>query len=433
MRRRRNRIGRCSLMKTKHNSDRLAVAVIGAGASGLMAAYAAASGARSAGRTADVTVYDLNPEPGRKLLVTGNGRCNLSNETVDPSFYPGSDRALLSSVFGRCPPAETLAVFAKAGLRIRRDHAGRLYPASNQAAGVREALLWLCRGAGVRTVSGCEVLSVRRSGAGFELNGSIRADRVIFAFGSPAAPGNGGTDSLHLLKDLGVKTEPFTPALAPFHLAGFSKLQLRGVRAQGSIAVYAGKKQLAADAGELQFTDYGVSGIPAMNVSIDAAAPAAAGVRLTVVIDSAPGAPPELPADAFSAAGLGDGDMPVSLFLNGMMPRRLTDSYMRIAGIGRDTLMSQTENSARKKLCELVRRAAFAVSGVGGFNEAQVCRGGAAPGHISYEDLSLKGVPGAFVCGEAANVTGRCGGYNLQWAWSSGLLAGLSAVQGESF
>ena len=242
------------------------IAVIGGGASGLFAAAMAAGEAKKTGIPVSVTVYEANPRVGKKILVTGNGRCNLTNETMGPDCYRGA-AALFETVDRQFDRAATLAFFEEAGLFTRSDFAGRVYPMSNQAASVLDALRGVCAERGVKETTSCKIVSLKKQESGFLLNGTYYADRVILASGGKAAPVHGSDGSGYgLLKPFGVTVTPLFPALTPLNIKDFTKA-LKGVRAAGSLTLKSAGKVLATAAGEIQYTDYGLSGIPAMQAS----------------------------------------------------------------------------------------------------------------------------------------------------------------------
>ncbi len=413
--------------RTRKESGTLAV--IGGGPSGLFAAITAAAEAKKTGDRPVIRVYDKNEKPARKILVSGNGRCNLSNVSVSAGHYPGVEARWFDTVYGQLSNEALSAFFRENGLLLKTDAAGRVYPMSGQASAVQDLLLFLCAAAGVVIVPGTEIVSVERKGGGYLLNGSIAADRVIFACGSAAAPRNGGKDSLRLINALGVETTPFLPALAPIKIRQFSKNQLKGVRAEGEISVWVSGECIAKDRGELQYTEYGLSGIPAMQVSGEAAKAAAAGAVPEIRVDSLPGTDEQALLRHFDKGAVSVPEMPVLTFLSGMFPRRLAGFFIRQGGISPETAVGALPASWKRRIIQSVKRCSYPFESVCGFAEAQVASGGVPAAALDPCTLELTGAPGCFVCGEMADVVGECGGYNLQWAWSSGFVAGKHAAR----
>lgn len=404
------------------------IAVVGGGASGLFAAAFAAQEANGVGVPVNVSVYEGNARVGKKILVTGNGRCNLTNESMGPEYYRGATD-LFQTVYRRFGREETLAFFETAGLFTRSDFAGRVYPMSNQAASVLDTLRSVCGELGVKEVASCKITSLRRQGEGFLLNGAICADRVIVACGGKAAPVHGSDGSGYaLLQGLGVKITPLYPALTPLNIDNFTKA-LKGVRAAGRVTLKSGGSVLAEAAGELQYTDYGLSGIPAMQVSRFAAAKLAEGGDVLAFVDSAPDFTPAELTDRLLAIKKRRPSMTAEAMLSGLMPKRLGTTLIASCSLSPAKEIGGLHDNAVGKIVSAVKRTKYKVRSVRGFADAQVTAGGVAAEAIDGAAMELKNVRGLFVCGEIVDVDGDCGGYNLQWAFSSGAVAGRSAVR----
>jgi hypothetical protein len=404
------------------------IAVIGGGASGLMAAAAAAKEAKRAGIPANVTVYEANGRVGKKILVTGNGRCNLTNETMGPEYYRGATE-LFRTVYGQFDSAATLAFFEEAGLFTRSDFAGRVYPMSNQASSVLDTLRTVCAERGVKEAVSCKITSLRRQGEGFLLNDSFFADRVILASGGKAAPVHGSDGSGYdLLRGFGVHVTPLYPALTPLNIDNFTKA-LKGVRAAGKITLKSGGSILAEAAGELQYTDYGLSGIPAMQVSRFAAQKLAEGGDVLAFVDSAPDIPAEALTEKLLVLRKTHPAMTAEAMLSGLMPKRLGTTLISACSLSPAREIGGLHENAMGKIVSAVKKTKYKVRSVRGFADAQVTAGGVAAEEIDAPAMELKKEKGLYVCGEIADVDGDCGGYNLQWAFSSGAAAGESAAR----
>lgn len=413
----------------KNERENKTLAVVGGGPAGLFAAVTAAARAKSAGKQLTVRVYDKNTQPARKILVSGNGRCNLSNNAVSARNYPGCNADFFTSVYSQFPNDALVAFFQTHGLPVHTDAAGRIYPRSLQAGAVYDLLLYLCAAAGIALIADTQITSVEKQRRGYLLNGAFYADRLIFACGSAAAPRNGGKGSLFLIEQLGVKTKPFLPALAPIKIAGFSKNQLKGVRAEGGISVEYHEKRIASDRGELQYTDYGLSGIPAMQVSGAAARLADEGKQPDIFVDSLP----EFSGRAFYAM-LDEGaktvpGMTAAVWFSGLFPKRLAFFFLRRGDVPAQTEIGALTPAQKDALVAAVKRQRYAFDSVCGFADAQAASGGVPASALDFRSLALKNAPGCYVCGEMADIVGMCGGYNLQWAWSSGYVAGLHAAE----
>ena len=407
---------------------RYALAVIGGGASGLLAAAAAAEEADRAGLPVDITVYEANPRVGKKILVTGNGRCNLTNESMGPEYYRGAV-SLFGAVYRQFDREATLSFFEKAGLFTRSDFAGRVYPMSNQASSVLDALRGVCAERGVQEKTSCKIVSLQKQGNGFLLNGTYYADRAILATGGRAAPVHGSDGSgYELLRPFGVTVTPLFPALTPLTIKEFTKA-LKGVRAAGGITLKSAGRTLAQATGEIQYTDYGLSGIPAMQVSRFAAQRLAGGGEVLAFVDSAPDIPAEELTDKLLTVRKDHPAMTAEAMLSGLMPKRLGTVLIASCSLSPVKEIGGLHENALAKIAGAVKRTKYTVASVRGFADAQVTAGGVAETEIDGAAMELKKVRGLYVCGELVDVDGDCGGYNLQWAFSGGAAAGKNAVR----
>lgn len=405
------------------------IAVIGGGASGLFAAVCAAKEAKRLQKTIEICVFDANSSPARKILVSGNGRCNLTNSNVSAENYYNLDPRFFNGVYSQFRSADMISFLAEYGFMTHEDHAGRIYPLGNQAAGVKELLLALCSMYSVVLYTDSKIHSVSRSKNGYLLNGSYFADRVIFACGSAAAHRNGGMDSLHLLSNFGVQVKPFLPALTGLRIKGFSKYQLKGVRADGSVQLIADKKKIASDRGELQYTEYGVSGIPAMQISCEAARLQAEGRQIILEIDSLPDYGKDEFIQLVINCASSNATLPLNVFLNGLFPMRLSAFFLKKAEVPERLLLGDLNEKQMKRLAALIKSMQFPMEAVCGLPDAQVASGGVSLRELDPQTLELHKLKGCYVCGEMMDCCGACGGYNLQWAWSSGFVAGIHAAR----
>ncbi len=392
----------------------------------MFAAIHALRTASAENKSLRVLLLEEKERIGKKILVTGNGRCNLSNARVREADYFG-DKKLMNAVLSQYGAEETLSFFHSLGLLTREDEAGRIYPQSNRASSVLDVLMYECDRLGVQISTGNKVTSLQRVQGGYLVNGALKADAVIIACGGCIDPACRQTPGVFpLLKALGVKITPPRPALTGIEITDFTK-SLKGVRAEGKLTLQEGEKTCASASGEVQYTEYGLSGIPAMQLS-STAARLPENSSLTVFADSLPGVSISGLKAHFAGLRASSPQMPVQLFLSAFLPKPLGQYFMRLCGIGQDTTLIQLDNKRLNALLEAVKNCPYKVRGLRGFSFAQVTSGG-VPGEELYENLMLKKYKNVFVCGETADVNGDCGGYNLQWAWSSGAVAGISAVR----
>ena len=403
------------------------LAVIGGGASGLMAACSALMHAK---RPLRVVVLEKQERVGRKLAATGNGRCNLTNTLAGPDNYHTSgslsfpDRAM-----NAFPPEEVMDVFRAMGLfPVERDE-GRVYPASDQAASVVDVLRFYLAEKGGEIRCGCPVTAVSRAKDGFSLRAggeTLFARRVVLAAGSQAAPRlGGGTDGYHLAQSLGHTLVPRFPALTP--LLTDPIRALKGCKYQGEIALRIENREVRREKGEILFTEYGLSGIAAMQLANLAAR--AQGRRIEAELHLLPGTSGEVycwlraRAQALSAR-------PIEEFLTGVLNKRVAQVALKGC-----TERPLTEPSGRltdrelRALSERLTAWRMRVTGVQGFDQAQVASGGVDTREVDPETMQSRRCPGLYLCGEVLDVDGDCGGFNLQWAWASGLLGGQAAAK----
>lgn len=395
------------------------VIIVGGGASGLAAAIEAARRGKS------VAVAERMPRVGKKLLATGNGRCNLTNITASPSDYRNGNFA--SSALARFDPESTVGFFRSIGVLTHTDGEGRVYPLSNTAASVLDALRFEASCLGAELMCDTKVTQVELTGDGFILNGSLRCDRLIIAAGGKASPAQGSDGSgFELLRSLGHTITPLYPSLVRLNCGGGIAAKLKGIRARAALTLVCGDNTLSRSSGEVLFTERGISGIAAMDISRDAARMCQSGKKCEVALDLVP----ELDSAALISffaeqARLRPGNS-IENTLCGILPRRLGVLAVQLYSIDcRRDIGALTDGEMANLACA-VKSFALPVTGTDGFADAQVTSGGVDVAEFDSGTMESRTVPGLYVCGEAVDVDGPCGGYNLQWAWASGRCAGCS-------
>lgn len=410
------------------------IAIIGGGASGLAAAV---SSARAGARR--VCVLERQPRVGKKLLATGNGRCNLYNTGARPDVY-FSDRAFIAPALKAFNLEQARAFFSSVGLEIREEKNGCVYPASNQAAAVLDCMRLAVSEANVEEICSFDAVSIdppvqnSKGGAGFSVRAGdgrrVEADRVIVAAGSLASPKLGGGSGFKtLLTPLGHRMSPCYPALSMLKTRPEAVAGLKGLKYAGEIALLSGQQELKREAGEILFAEDGVSGIAAMQLSLYAAERLSRGEALFVRMS--PLCMTFNDAEAFLAArARAFPARPLEEFLTGVVVKRIGQAALKRAGaspLSRPS-SSLTPSEIRRLALELTSWQ-VPVTGLGGFDSAQVMLGGVRTADFDPETLESRVRRGVYACGEALDVTGPCGGYNLAWAWASGILAGKSAAK----
>lgn len=406
------------------------ISVIGGGASGFAAAIEAARVSREMKIDVKVNIYERLPKPGKKILATGNGRCNVLNSQNDISNYNG-DRKFISSVFDCYDVKSNIEFFDSLGIRLSEEDDGRLYPMSFQATSVLDALRFEAERLGIKFVCDTQIVSVKKYGVGFILNDEYVSDAVIVAGGGKSAPVQGSDGScFELLSSFGIRVRPAFPSLTGILFKKKNK-SLKGTRAAGEILIVDNGKVVAESSGELQYTDYGISGIPAMEVSRAVGEHFARKAQGKVVasINSLPDFTPEEIYDYIQTRRKRNPALLCEDLLSGVMPKKLGIAKLQSAGIDIHASISSLTKNNIALLTEVINSEIFEVTGTLGFENSQVTAGGADTKMFDKNTLECKKIKGLYACGEVLDVDARCGGYNLTWAWSSGRCAGASAVK----
>lgn len=393
--------------------DRKTVCVIGGGASGLISAiFAAREGA-------SVTLLEQNSKPGRKLLATGNGKCNLTNTLQEPGCYHGKMPEFAWNVIRHFPFEDTVAFFSRLGI-YTRNRGGYLYPASNQASSVLEVLVQEARYRKVKIKCNETVTDVMKDSAEEKwivktASWQYKANCVILACGSSASSVEGScTFGYEQAERLGHQIIKPLPALVPMTCKGDFFSRWAGVRVEGSVSLSVDRTIFREVRGELQLTDYGVSGIPVFQISGLAVRLLEEGVPVELILDFLPDFTEEsLPAFLQSRLN----HCPYKTLresLTGLFPEKLADILAK-------------DVSDVKALGERIKCFPLRAKGPRSLKQAQICSGGVAACEISPDTMESLLCPGLYFAGEMVDVDGICGGYNLQWAWSSGACAGIHA------
>ncbi len=403
------------------------VGIIGAGASGMMAAVTAAK------EGADVTLFEKNTRVGKKILATGNGKCNLGNLNFSTDYYYCDDKAKLREIFDAFSAWDTVNTFEGMGMlfHIKNDY---LYPYSEQASTVLDILRTELERTKVNLVTEAEIISavhvdkenvfVLKDVKGNE----YRFEKLIIACGSPASLKKGeGLGGYELAKEFGHKVKDMVPGLVQLKSDDTFIKALAGVRCQAGIKLMVDGKEMGQENGELQFTDYGVSGIPVFQVSRQAAYALKEGKKVSIVVDFYPEqdetvyfATNRLRYDALS-------DKTLENYLIGTLNKKINMVLLKLTGLKSNTVTGEVPYEKIRELLRLSRIFPIHINGVNSMENAQICAGGVAFSQLSAE-MESEIVKGLYFAGEMVDVDGKCGGYNLQWAWTSGYVAGMNAA-----
>ena len=408
--------------------SRVKIGVIGGGAAGMMAAITAAR------QGAEVTVMEGNPRLGKKILSTGNGKCNLGNKKLDISEYYTKQPKLLEGFLERFNTWDTISFFQGLGV-ILKEKNDYLYPASEQAAVVQDALRYEMYSLHVRELLECRAEGIKRDQKTgqilVEAGGEIYAfDRVILACGGQAAPKTGSDGSGYVLaKQLGHSLVPVVPALVQLRCREDYLRNVAGVRADAKISVICDGECVAEERGELQLTEYGVSGIPVFQVSRVVNYILKEQREVEIAVDFLPDyTEGDYEQLQVSRTLLLQGERNVEEFFTGMLHKKLMVLFIRLAGLVPGESALTANPKLMRKVYQICRQWRLHVTESNSFENAQVCAGGVPLNEVTA-DLESKKTPGVYFAGEILDVDGKCGGYNLQWAWCSGYLAAMAASE----
>lgn len=448
------------------------VAVIGGGAAGMMAAIEAARAG------AIVTLIEKNPQLGKKLATTGNGRCNYTNLDMSDRIggkFRGFHPEFAAPALDALPPEAVLDWFRAIGVEPR-FRGSYVYPNSDQASAIVDALREELHRLSVKVHFNAEVKSVQRVDDTYFLiqctDAMVKADRVILAAGSKAAPKTGSNgDGYFIARKLGHTIVPYVPALCGIRCAGDAFKALAGIRTEAALELVVDGHCVDRETGELQLVDYGISGIPVFQLSRYAAYALQEGKKAAVYINFLPGftgagavrdseqlssvadtstieasgaknlqnARTEVPGSAAEDPK----DQAVQLyrerqqrlagrkmesFFTGLLHQKLGQQLLRMANVRPELPVAELSEKQLRSLASLSVRFKAECVEMNGFQQAQVVAGGVDTTEVDPRTMASRLVPGLYFAGEVLDIDGICGGYNLQWAWASGFVAGRHAA-----
>ena len=399
------------------------VTIIGGGCAGCFAAITAAeSGAK-------VTVIEKNPSLGKKILSTGNGRCNYCHDKVTFAdlFRPEGDE-FLSEVMSRFSPENVLERFRDLGITpVNKD--GYIYPYSEQARAVSDVLKRAVAECGIEVISGTEATDIVRTDSGFNViceGKEILSDSVIITTGGKAAPGTGSDGKgFDICKSLGHNINPPVPALTYLVIKDHPYKKAAGTRLSAKVSVEVSGKILSSDTGQIQITKNGISGIPAFNISRFASRGLYNKEQVRMHIRLVPDLSDEQLKEEIVRRFDRTGTTPYEALI-GLFPDTFADSLLKNAGIDPDRIPDNGRKTA-DRLYRYISDIALEVCGTGDFSDAQVTSGGICLDEIDPSTMESRIVPGLYLAGEILDIDGKCGGYNLYFAWASGYIAGKNS------
>lgn len=401
------------------------VAVIGAGPAGMSAAIAAARGG------AKVTVFERNDIAGKKLLLTGNGRCNFSNIDIHADYYSFEENSMANSVLEGMSSRAICDFFADLGV-LHTERKGGLYPFTGQSQTIQTALVQAMDRLGIEVIYNARVAKIEKEKEQFVVHtdkSQGNFDAVVLACGGKAAPKTGSDGfGYRLARSFGHTVSRTYPVLVQLQSDAVGLKQIAGVRCYANVTAFVKGKKVASDYGELQLTDYGLSGIPIFHMSRFLSKETEEGMDCVVSVDFIPQIGPEV-MDEFVSKRIEalKGDT-VKDFICGLVHSKLAEYIIKSRNMDTNYSVIPEDKEMMMSLLMSMKEWRFKITGHKGFENAQVTKGGVLLDEVDA-NMESKLVKGLFFAGEMLDVDAECGGYNLHWAWASGIKAGETVAE----
>jgi len=401
------------------------IAVIGGGASGLMAAITA----KKSGK--EVIILERKDRILKKVLITGNGRCNITNVNANISNYFGKNISSVENILNRFTPQDTMDFFNELGIICNEENRGKVYPLSGQASSVVDALRFEAERLGIKIETEFYVRKIEKDGFKFRIYSEdrkkIEAGRVILAAGGQSYPELGSNGSgFELAKELGHSVTKLSPSIVQLKTEKHQVKGLQGIKTDVAVTAYGDNKKICTYDGELLFTDYGISGNVVFNISF--VMPLYKNVEFEIDF-----------MEKFDYNELYEmlkerkrilSHLTMENYFNGMINKKLGQFLSKVSGIEKlSKPVKDLNDSDIKKLCTVLKKYRVKILETTGFKNAQVTAGGVSLDEVNTETLESKIVKGLYFSGEVLDVYGECGGFNLQWAWASGYIAGENSAK----
>ena len=401
------------------------IAVIGGGASGMIAAITA----RKSGK--EVVVLERKDRILKKVLITGNGRCNITNVNADISNYFGKNISSVENILNSFNPQDTMDFFNGLGIICNEENKGKVYPLSGQASSVVDALRFEAERLGVKIETEFYVRKIEKEGFKFKIYSEerkkIEAGRVIIAAGGQSYPELGSNGSgFELAKELGHSVTRLSPSIVQLKTEKHQVKGLQGIKTDVAVTAYGDNKKICTYDGELLFTDYGISGNVVFNISF--VMPLYKNVEFEIDF-----------MEKFDYNELYEilkerkkmiSHLTMENYFNGMINKKLGQFLSKMSGIEKlSKPVKDLNDSEIRKLCTVLKKYRIKILDTTGFKNAQVTAGGVSLNEVNTETLESKIVKGLYFSGEVLDIYGECGGFNLQWAWASGYIAGKNAAK----
>ena len=401
------------------------IAVIGGGASGLMAAITA----KKSGK--EVIILERKDRILKKVLITGNGRCNITNVNANISNYFGKNISSVENILNRFTPQDTMDFFNELGIVCNEENRGKVYPLSGQASSVVDALRFEAEKLGIKIETEFYVRKIEKDGFKFKIYSEdkkkIEAGRVILAAGGQSYPELGSNGSgFELAKELGHSVTKLSPSIVQLKTEKNQVKGLQGIKTDVAVTAYGDNKKICTYDGELLFTDYGISGNVVFNISF--VMPLYKNVEFEIDF-----------MEKFDYNELYEilkerkkmmSHLTMENYFNGMINKKLGQFLSKVSGIEKlSKPVKDLNDSEIRKLCTVLKKYRIKILDTTGFKNAQVTAGGVSLDEVNSETLESKIVKGLYFSGEVLDVYGECGGFNLQWAWASGYIVGKNSAK----
>ena len=401
------------------------ITVIGGGASGMMAAITA----RKSGK--EVVILERKDRILKKVLITGNGRCNITNVNANISNYFGKNISSVENILNSFNPQDTMDFFNGLGIICNEENRGKVYPLSGQASSVVDALRFEAERLGIRIETEFYVRKIEKEGFKFKIYSEdrkkIEAGRVIIAAGGQSYPELGSNGSgFELAKELGHSVTRLSPSIVQLKTEKNQVKGLQGIKTDAAVTAYGDNKKICTYDGELLFTDYGISGNVVFNISF--VMPLYKNVEFEIDF-----------MEKFDYNELYEilkerkkimSHLTMENYFNGMINKKLGQFLSKVSGIEKlSKPVKDLNDSEIRKLCTVLKKYRVKILDTTGFKNAQITAGGVSLDEVNSETLESKIVKGLYFSGEVLDVYGECGGFNLQWAWASGYIAGKNVAK----
>lgn len=404
------------------------VLIIGGGAAGLTAAISAAR------NNAEVIILEAADRVGKKILATGNGRCNLTNINTDIKRFHGKNTKFARGPLKQFDVDQVMSFFEYLGIRCKVEEGGKVYPYSDQASSVLDVLRYQLQLLKVEERCNSRVKGVKPSNKGFtvvmEDNSTIKGNNVIVATGGMASPQLGSDGSGYsLLKALGHSVVPTFPALVQLKLEAKFLKQATGVKFVGEASIDIDNDTKRIEGGEILFTDYGISGPPILQLSRVAAEALEGGKLAYITIDMFPQLTRDELIDSIKLRLAYQPQKPLDFSFIGLINKKLIPIILKEAEIPSPTKpSSQVKDKEVQRIVDILKGWRLKVNGTQPWKHAQVTAGGIKVDEVDPRTMESRLVKGLYIAGELLDIDGDCGGFNLQWAWSTGYIAGEAAA-----